>query len=111
VIIHNQTTQVIEMALRSLALRQQVGANNIANVSTPFYTAGKVDFEDSLRRAIADGDVSRATATVSRSAAPPCLNGNNVDLAQELSGSTGLHYNLMLETMNHHYRILRSAMK
>jgi flagellar basal-body rod protein FlgB len=108
-IVTSETTQAIEMALRSLALRQRVSANNIANVSTPYFTAGKVDFEDSLRQAIADGDVNQATATVTASTAPPGPNGNNVDLVTEYSGSTGLHYDLMLLTLSNHYRVIRSA--
>ena len=52
-------TDAVGSALRSaldgLAYRQRVSANNVANVDTPGFTASTVDFEDSLRGALADG--------------------------------------------------------
>ena len=47
-------------ALDGIALRQRVIADNIANVDTPGYRATSVDFETSLRAAIASGDPSAA---------------------------------------------------
>ncbi len=72
-------------ALDGLLLRQRVVADNIANIDTPGFIASSVDFESSLRGALADGtltdgDVSPA---VTRSSATPGANGNNVDLSAE----------------------------
>jgi flagellar basal-body rod protein FlgB len=75
----------LHSALDGLAYRQQVTADNIANVDTPGFTATKVDFEDSLRGALQDGSLTpgEATPTTSASASAPGANGNNVDLASE----------------------------
>jgi flagellar basal-body rod protein FlgB len=72
-------------ALDGLALRQRVAADNIANLDTPGFTAATVDFETSLRSAIADGEVAPGDVlpTTGLSDATPGVNGNNVDLADE----------------------------
>lgn len=75
-------------ALDGLALRQRVIANNIANMDTPGFIASTVDFEGSLRSALADGTLtSREMADVSpavaSSTAIPGADGNNVDLGTE----------------------------
>jgi flagellar basal-body rod protein FlgB len=72
-------------ALDGLAYRQRVAADNIANADTPGFTATSVDFEDSLRGALADGTYSRgdATPSTSPSTAQAGADGNNVDLAAE----------------------------
>lgn|SRR5690554_2514594 len=40
---------ILEAGLDAAALRQKVIANNIANISTPGYKAGRVRFEEELR--------------------------------------------------------------
>ena len=44
--------------LDGLALRQRVAADNIANIDTPGLTAATLDFESSLRSALADGEMA-----------------------------------------------------
>jgi flagellar basal-body rod protein FlgB len=72
-------------ALDGLALRQQVIADNIANVDTPNFRATSVDFESSLRAAILDGTVTdgRVSPTTAPTQTPVGENGNNVDLRKE----------------------------
>ena len=72
-------------ALDGLAMRQRVAADNIANMDTPGYIASEVDFEGSLRAAIADGTLTTdgAAPTVTSSTDTPGANGNNVDLGNE----------------------------
>ncbi len=48
---------VLSTALDGVAFRQSVIANNIANVDTPGFRAGSVDFETSLKAAISDGSL------------------------------------------------------
>ena len=59
----------LNSALDGLALRQRVIANNIANIQTPGFHAGKVSFESALADAVASGsgapDAPTATATTS----------------------------------------------
>lgn len=101
----------VHAALDALALQQRVTATNIANVNTPYYTARRVEFKDALREAIADADVGRARPTVLLSGAPAGLNANNVRLEQELNGTTGLHYQLMVEALTRQVLLDRAAMK
>jgi flagellar basal-body rod protein FlgB len=76
---------VLGSALDGIALRQRVIADNIANVDTPGYRASSVDFESSLRSAIASGDESELTLSPTKTATdtPVGANGNNVDLRKE----------------------------
>ncbi len=76
---------VLHDALNGLSVRQNVIANNIANVDTPDFRASSVDFESSLRAAIADGSVSPESLQVTTTATntPVGVNGNNVDLRKE----------------------------
>lgn len=100
-------------ALRGLSARQRVMADNVANVETPKFLATKVDFEDSLRQAVAAGDpLGRIDISSRHSVAPTGPNGNNVSLDDEMLGlvDTGLRYQLAVEGMNAKYRLLRTAM-
>jgi flagellar basal-body rod protein FlgB len=75
---------VIHTALDGVALRQRVTADNIANIDTPGYRASSVDFESSLRAAIAGGDPAAAgPATTLPTDTPVGANDNNVDLRKE----------------------------
>lgn len=49
-------TQSLEKALDVASLRQQVIANNIANVNTPGYAPSKVNFEDEMKRCMASAN-------------------------------------------------------
>ena len=91
----DSTGSAIYAALNGLAARQRVIANNVANIETPGYIAGKVSFEDSLRAAIAEGDPS----------------GNNVSLDNEVVSmtDTDLRYQLMVQAMNQKFGLLRTA--
>ena len=77
----------VEQALRGLEVRGNVRAHNVANVNTPGFRAQRVDFETSLRSAIAQGDPARAgEAEVLPGAGLPDAHGNTVDLEEELVG-------------------------
>ena len=52
-------TQMLENALDASSLRQQVIANNIANVNTAGYQAQTVNFEAELRQAMEEDDAPR----------------------------------------------------
>ena len=107
----DSTGSVIYAALNGLAARQRVIANNVANVETPGFIAGRVSFEDSLRRAIAGGDAADTSVSVRRSADPVNVNGNNVSLDNEVVSltQTDLSYQLMIQALNHKFGLLRTA--
>ena len=75
---------ILGSALDGVALRQRVIADNIANVDTPHYRATSVDFESSLRAAIASGDADvSVTPQLMATDTPVGANGNSVDLRKE----------------------------
>lgn len=53
-------TQLLENSLDASSLRQQVIANNIANINTAGYQAQAVTFESELRRAMDEEDLESA---------------------------------------------------
>lgn len=99
-------------ALRGLSARQRVMADNVANVETPEFLASQVDFEASLREAVASGDPLRFDVSSRHSLAGTNPNGNNVSLDDEMMGlvDTELRYQLAVEGMNFKFRTLRTAM-
>jgi flagellar basal-body rod protein FlgB len=107
----DSTASAIYAALNGLAARQRVIADNVANVETPGYIAGKVSFEDSLRAAIADGNTATTSVSTVRSADPVNPNGNNVSLDKEVVSltDTDLRYQLMVQALNQKFGLLRTA--
>jgi flagellar basal-body rod protein FlgB len=113
-VIGDVTSSALKAALDGLAQRQRVTADNIANINTPGFLAGRVDFESSLRGAIAGGQhPASANALVARSLEPTNTNGNNVNLDSEtiLATETGLRYQLALNALDGKYDQLRTALR
>jgi flagellar basal-body rod protein FlgB len=103
----------IHAALRGLSLRQRVTADNIANVQTPGFLAGRVSFESELADALAVGRPDDATVHGARSTAPTRHDGNNVNLDEETLTlvKNNLQYQTMVEAMNAKFRLLRTAIR
>src|SRR3546814_16101551 len=77
------TTAGLHMALNGLSARQRVIADNIANLETPEFLAGRVDFESSLSAALSGGHPASAEITTEPSMAATGVNGNTLNLAEE----------------------------
>ena len=107
------TIQAIQSSLNGLAARQRLIAQNLANAETPGYIAQNVNFEDSLRSAMATGDPSQTAITTSNSSDPTLPNGNNVNVDTETVAlvDTGLRYQLATTSMNNEFSILRDSMR
>jgi flagellar basal-body rod protein FlgB len=107
------TMQAIQASLDGLAARQRVIATNIANAETPGYLARRVDFEESLRDAVANGDPLQTEASQITSLAATNLNGNNVSVDAESIDlvEVGLRYQLATESINNKFRILRDSIR
>ncbi len=110
--MNDVTTTALHAALRGLSQRQRTIADNIANIETPGFLAGKVDFESSLRsavrgRQIPAGHGRRRPGRWSRHG----LNGNNVNLDEETISmvETGLRYQLAAQAMSSKFSLLRTA--
>jgi flagellar basal-body rod protein FlgB len=110
-VISDLTFRTLQASLQGLDARRRAAENNVANVETPGFTASTVSFEDSLRDAIGRGAPMAADVAVERSAAPSRLNGNNVDIADEMVGltETALRQQLLVQAMNGRYSSLRTA--
>ena len=104
----------LHAAMRGLHERQSAITDDIANVNTPFFRARSVQFEGSLKQALAAGDDPlTATPSVQVSNAPAGLNGNNVDLTAESVSSvdTQLAYQLALRAAGDRFTLVRTAIK
>jgi flagellar basal-body rod protein FlgB len=111
--VSNSAIGAIQASLDGLAARERITAQNLANADTPGYIAGRVDFESSLRKAIAGGDPSGFSISTSTSTDPSNINGNNVSVDSESVSltDTALHFQLMTEAMNNTFHVLHEAMR
>ena len=113
-LIEDRTMTALHSALTGLSERQRVTADNIANINTPGFLAGRTDFETALKAQISGGDTPTISGgTVARSLEPTNTNGNNVNLDSEtiIASETGLRYQLALNALDGKYSLLRSALK
>ncbi|MPV89708.1 flagellar biosynthesis protein FlgB [Georgenia ruanii] len=87
-------------------------ADNIANVQTPGFLAGRVSFEDALARAV-DRGTGAAEASVERSLEPTRTNGNNVNLDTETLSNvdTNLRYQVATRAIDGQFSSIRTAMR
>lgn len=100
-------------ALDGLSLRQRVIADNVANIQTPGFLAGRVTFEDELARAVKLGDPASTRITTPRSLEPTRLDGNNVNLDTETISNvdTVLRFQLATQSVSGHFEGIRTAMR
>lgn len=128
-LLTNASVQRLEGALHAASLRQQVLANNIANVDTPYFKRSDVTFEKLLSQAIGPGSgkslTGRLTDTrhipIGASALPvkPRIvtegktainnNRNNVDIDKEMAlvAENQMRYNLYVQQLNHEIKMMR----
>ena len=113
-LIEDRTMTALHSALSGLAQRQRVTADNLANINTPGFLAGRTDFESSLKNSLSSGETPAVSGgTVARSLDPTNTNGNNVNLDAEtvIATETGLRYQLALNALDGKYSLLRSALQ
>ena len=110
--ISDVTMRTLSQAMSGLAVRQRTIGDNLANVDTPGFLAGKVDFESSLRLALADGLDPRSSAVATaRSLEPTRANGSNVNLDEEtLAGQeTVLQSQLIAQALTNKFNGLKTS--
>ena len=113
-VITDATMTALHAALTGLQQRSEVTADNIANIDTPGYLAGRVDFESTLRSELAGGQTATGgQSAVTQSTDPTNMSGNNVNLDTEttIATETGLRYQLALNALDGKYSLLRSALR
>jgi flagellar basal-body rod protein FlgB len=87
------TTDEMNLLSRLLdvaALRQDVIAQNVANVNTPGYRTQEVDFEEALRQAMSQGEPGHVTLPtpeiILRGGGATREDGNNIDVDHQMAG-------------------------
>ena len=104
---------VLHTALAGLSLRQDVIADNVANIDTPNFRARSVDFESSLRTAVARGGIGAEgiAMTASPTLTPVGPNGNNVDLRKETMAAmqTVFQYQTVTRAVTDRLALVRTA--
>jgi flagellar basal-body rod protein FlgB len=111
--MNDVTMTALHSALRGLSTRQRVIADNVANIQTPGFRAGRVDFESALGEALTTGASAEVTPASTRSNAPTRLDGNNVNLDEETMAmlDTTMRYELTTRAMSEKFALLRTAIK
>ena len=101
----------LHAALDGIAMRQRVIADNIANVDTPGFRATSVDFESSLRAAIASGDPSAIDIETLPTGTPVGANDNNVDLRKETLAAvqSQFQYQMISRAASDRFGLLRTV--
>ena len=109
--ISDGVTNALHAAINGLDARGRAISANIANLETPGYLSHEVDFETSLRAALARGDGEGAQIETSNSLAATRINGNNVNIDFELMAAqeNGLRQQLTVQALNAKYALLRTA--
>ena len=122
-LLSDTTSQALAASLRGTAARHAALANNIANVDTPGFVRGDVEFQTALaaalsrsRRApVSSGEHLAALTFGSRRDAspPPRADGNNVDIDREMVGLAvnALRHRAAGEALGFRIRGLRNAIR
>ncbi len=108
---------ILKIAIDGLTDRQNVTANNIANIDTPNFIATNVDFEDSLKQAISNGEFNDSSSnpqvyiTSAVTQTPVGANGNNVDPRKEEMAmlQTQYSYKIIGRALSDHYDLIKEA--
>jgi flagellar basal-body rod protein FlgB len=104
---------VLHTALNGISFRQDVIADNIANVDTPGFRARAVDFESSLKSAVARGGVDSAGVdmNVMTTATPVGENGNNVDLRKETMAAmqSVFQFQIVSRSVSDRFELMKTA--
>jgi flagellar basal-body rod protein FlgB len=111
-VLNDVTGVALHSALAGLAARQRTIADNVANIQTPGFQAGRVQFEDALREAVRSGGGAVAPTTA-RSLEPTREDGNNVNLDHEVISNvdTGLRYQLVTRAVDDRFTLLRTSLR
>ena len=98
--------------MRGAWQRQTTLTNNIANADTPNYKPQEVDFESTLRNAVAGGEpVNQVEFQTETQAGGTGPNGAGVSVDQESAklAENGLDYQALTEVLGARNSIMRSA--
>jgi flagellar basal-body rod protein FlgB len=102
---------ILHYAVSGLSQQQQSIADNLANAETPGFTATKVDFQTSLRQALASPNGGQASVSVATDPTLPATNGNNVNTGHQLIAAeqNTLSYQATVELLNAQFRLVAGS--
>lgn len=102
---------LIAKALDGLTTRAEATAANIANANSPNYRPLRVQFEESLRAALAGGEtaVARVRPETTRAPMRPGSAEMRLDLELATASQTSLRYSALLEVLGRQMAISRAA--
>jgi flagellar basal-body rod protein FlgB len=109
----DSTQLTLEAAMRGAWMRQTLLTNNMANAETPGYKPEDVNFEASLRSAMANGESPtqiQFQPQVEEQSAGPDGNGVDVDQESAMLSENGLDYQALTQVLGARNDIMRSAM-
>jgi flagellar basal-body rod protein FlgB len=110
--LSDATTSAVEFALRGVAQRASVHADNIANASTPGFISRRVDFESALADALERDQLDvLVDPPVANAMGIPDANGNTVSLETEMVGliKNNLVQDAMVNAFNFKLNTMRTA--
>lgn len=114
--VSDSVSQVLAAALDGVSLRQQVTADNIANLDTPGFRATSVDFETQLKAAIDGGSFApglpvEVGTTTTPTDTPVGANGNNVDLRKETMAAvqSQFQYQILTRAVSDRFSLIKTA--
>lgn len=113
-LIIDPTQMALEAGMRGAWLRQTLLTNNMANAETPGYQREDVNFQATLRSAMAGGEANLEQVQFQPETQPgtagPEGNGVNIDAESTQLAQNGLTYQAMTQILSTREAILRSAM-
>lgn len=128
-VINSTVNTALENALSASTTRRDVIANNIANVNTPGFRRGEVEFEEMLSTALGDGKQMPIAITngkhidtfPSRNVKPVIktvndenmrYDGNNVDIEREVAdmAKNSIYYNSITQMLGQQYSGIKTIL-
>ncbi|HZK53844.1 MAG TPA: flagellar basal body rod protein FlgB [Desulfosporosinus sp.] len=132
--LNGQVLNVLQKGLEASSMRQQVLANNVANIETPGFKRSDVDFQTVLGTVLADkggplsmkltdqkhilgisnvGGPGSGSGIVTDQSTTLRSDGNNVDVDSEMTNvaENGLYYNSLTSAISSQLGLLRMVLK
>jgi len=110
------STAALEKAMAGASLRQELIANNLANVNTPGYQRVDVDFHSALAAALDQGATTSQVDAISFSPTTDTsgvtrLDGSTVDVDREMSAlsENALDYETLVATLRARFMMLQNV--
>ena len=120
IFINDPMVKLLDRFISVQSRRTQLISGNIANIDTPGFTAKDLDFQNCLnistQEAVQHWQPTNETiepTTILRANSAVGIDGNNVDMAQEMSelASTGIQYLFGTQMLQARFRILKMAIR